>query len=343
MSDLAALREVADHVSPPAFEDLVAVARRRRRRSALGATAGVAALALVVAVVLGVLLSRDDLSLVPAGEQSPTRTGASALEWTPERIRELGSPGDVVPPTASGLTWRRYAVCDSPPCPPYTSEPDTHAALEVTQNGRTALFEVRGGAEQAFVTAFDDDSVLVQDQDATDAPRRTRLLQADGTAVDLRTIGDPAPPVPGPDVVLIPRFALLPAFERPYLVDAQARTLRAVDSGLRNDGPDPVDRFWGPNVNEFLWGVDMQCQAFWAADGTFVGQRLDCAGGDPRTSLPVDDFPPGWLRPGRMAVVEEGAPSTPNVLHVSLDRGITWLRFPITDGQSVTSVLQDLG
>ena len=57
------------------------------------------------------------------------------------------------------------------------------------------------GAQGTWIKVFDEDSVLVED--GTDQAPRFRLLQADGTALELRLIGDLATAIPGPDVVLI--------------------------------------------------------------------------------------------------------------------------------------------
>ena len=60
------------------------------------------------------------------------------------------------------------------------------------------LFDVQG---QPWATYYGEDSILVQED--IDQSTRFRLLYADGTELTLRVVSDPAPAVPGPDVVLV--------------------------------------------------------------------------------------------------------------------------------------------
>ena len=135
-------------------------------------------------------------------------TTATVEEWTPERTRAEGSPVELLAargPSPSGLDAQLYcigqAIPTGSPCDryhPYDPEEDQHWALEVTQAGRSALFDVRG---TPWAGDFDEDSLLVQD--GTGQAVRFRLLQADGTVVQLRVVSDLAPAIPGPDVMLI--------------------------------------------------------------------------------------------------------------------------------------------
>jgi hypothetical protein len=130
---------------------------------------------------------------------------------------------------------------------------------------------------------------------------RARLLQADGTAVELRRLTDPAPAVPGPGVVVIDKSnRVLAGSDDLYLVDDTAGTIQ------RLDAPKKV-RYWGPNVDEFLWGVTDDCRVFWATAGTFEERRLDCSGGlDSTYGIYADEFP------GQCGSVPSSSPSLPH-------------------------------
>jgi hypothetical protein len=337
VSDLDVLRELVGQVRPPAYDDLVAVARKRRRRSVAGGVAGVA----VVVVAVGMAaagLSDGRRAQEPTPLPSPTATASGPTaegEWAPERIRAEGAPvdglgleGGAAPPA---LDAQVYCVsgeaCDNWYYPDFEGK-TVHWALEVAQEGRSALFDVRG---KPWLAYFDDDSILVQD--GLDQEVRFRLLRADGTAVQLRRLSDPAPAATGPDVVLI---YPLDSYRRgnfgpegpgvmPYLVDAAAGTIQQLDV------PQEVE-WWGPNVEEFLWGGD-DCRVIWQRpDGGFDHHDLECR--DRAQSPPTD---PGWnwagfdewAEPGRMAVVEHNNDGIPLVVHVSLDGGATWERIEI--------------
>ena len=172
---------------------------------------------------------------------------------------------------------------------------------------------------------------------------RYRLLRADGTAEELRLVDVPARAAAGPAVVVIPDWSGwnggMAGMEDVYLVDAGAATLRPVDS------PEGV-RYWAPNVDEFIWGVSDDCRVFWATGGGFRHQRLDCSSSLEFTGLPAaDEFPPGWLQPGRMVLWEQSDDPgmVDEFLHVSLDSGATWARIPLADGESAAAVLRELG
>jgi hypothetical protein len=124
--------------------------------------------------------------------------------------------------------------------------------------------------------------------------------------VELRRVDEPAPAVLGPGVFVNDfvgwRIGMAGRDEL-YLVDERAGTLRPLDA------PQDV-RYWGPNVDEFLWGVTDDCRVFWATSGRFEERRLDCDDRLDFTSLDDDMFPSGWLRPGRMAVSEQFDPGS---------------------------------
>lgn len=341
------LRQGADTVDRPQLDmsDLVAQTQRRLvRRRLAAATASAAAVVLITAG--GFALQPEDNRTEPA-PPAPSETPTPAAEWSPERIRDEGSPGDTqgtIPTTESGLTTRLYRVCDGTRCDPDDGLPeDLHVALEVTQDGRSAVFDLHYSI-QPWVRAFDADSVLVQDaEQGLDQPVRYRLLQADGSAVQLQLVDTPASPVPGPGLVVIDDWsgwnAGMAGVGMVYLVDERAGTLRPLDA--------PADvRYWGPNVDEFLWGVADDCRVLWAANGTFEERQLDCSDGlDFTFGISADEFPSGWLQPGRMAVVEQsdGRREDRSFVHVSLDYGASWQRFPVGDGETTSGVLQELG
>lgn len=337
MSDLDALRAVVRQLTPPDFDDLVAVARRRRLRYVTAVSAA-AAVVILAAGLTGNALSGNDgtQELRPVDDPTPTKS-SKGDEWTPDRIREEGS-GEEVLTTTSGLSAYQYLVCDGPGCDDTPIE-DWHVALEVTQDDRSALFDVLG--REARVKEFDGDSLLVQDAEpeTPDDEVRVRLLQADGTAVELRRLDGPAPAVPGPEVVVIDTSnGLLAGSDSLYFVDDRAGTVQSLDA------PKEV-RYWGPNVDEFLWGVTDDCRVFWANDGAFEERQLDCSDGlDFTYGIYADEFPLGWLQPGRMAVGEQGdgRREDQNFVHVSLDYGVTWQRLPVGDGETVADVLQRL-
>jgi hypothetical protein len=266
----------------------------------------------------------------------PTTTGEEA--WTPERTRAEGSPVELLAtragPSPSGLEVQLY--CAGPttstgsPCDryhPYDPAEVQHWALEVTQGERSALFDVQG---TPLVRDFDEAAVLVQD--GPDQAPRFRLLQADGTAVDLHQPGDLAPAVPGPDVMLVQdlgvyrrgSFGPEGPQEHPYSVDPLAGTLR------RLDVPEEIE-WWGPNVSELLWG-GTGCRVTWQApDGTFEHHDVECLHGEAGHSDPGWNWPDfvGWLEPDRMALVEWSNDGAPLVVHASLDRGDTWGRVEV--------------
>lgn len=342
MSDFTPLREAVDtlasHAHPLDFGDLERRAiRRGRRRIALVATAGVAAVILTVGIAEDAL-SGGEHAQGPVHQPSPSssETTATGAGWTPERIRAEGAPrGDVfdygLGPAPSGLDAELYCVgeeaCDE--FPPDLEGRTGHVALEMTKGGQSVLFEVRG---RPWARYFGDDSILVED--GFGQAVRFRLLNADGTAVQLRMVSDSAPAAPGPDVVLIQDLDRARDFQvgpdgpgiHPYLVDDRAGTIRPLDV------PDGIEQ-WGPNVDEFLWGIN-GCRVIWqGSDGSFDHHDVSCR--NPRlTDLPGDYWKDGldaWAAPGRMVLLEHNADGDPLTVHVSVDGGATWQRIEIED------------
>jgi hypothetical protein len=344
VSEFTSLREAVDTLAtravPPDFGELERRASRRgRRRVALGAAAGAAAVILSVGIAGGAL-SSGERTHPPVQQPSPTESPSSAEEWTPERTRAEGLPLELLArrsgPSPSGLDAQLYCIGEpittGSPCDryhPYDPREDQHWALEVTQRGRSALFDVRG---TPAIGDFDEDSILVQD--GTEQAVRFRLLQADGTAVRLRLLTGRAPAVPGPDVKLIQNLDVYrsgmfgkdgPGW-RPYRVDERAGTLQLLDV------PEEIE-WWGPNVDEFLWGGN-GCRVIWQQpDGGFDTHDTGCRKPDGHTDpgWNWDDGYADWLEPGRMALVEWNNSGAPLAVHASLDRGATWERVDIED------------
>lgn len=341
MSDLDVLRDLVRQLPRPAYDELVTVARRRRRRVVL--SAAVAATVAVVALgTAGDAMFTTQRQPLPAEQPSPalTESPRSDRPWTPERIRDEGSSiEDVVLTTDSGLSARLYQVCPSSPCSGEHGTDDAmRAAVEVTQGGRSAVFGMRF-SRNPWVRVFDEETVLALD-DVDPTPKvevRYRLLRADGTSVPLELVQDPAPPAEGPGVFVndFSGWSIgMSGTDDLYVVDEEARTVRPVDE------PAAV-RYWGPNTDEFLWGATDDCRVVWATDGAFQVRRLDCSDSVSFTLLNAD-FPEGWLRPGRMVVVEEFGEGR-TAAHVSLDRGATWQRILFYDEADYARRLRQLG
>lgn len=340
MSELTRLRDAVDTLAgrslPPDFSSLKQRATRRRRvRVALAAGAAAVLVGSTVAVT----------SFEGDRRSAPIDAPSGPDEGTPEQIRDEGTLEGERLTTASGLTVRVYVVCDGGPCGPGRNpQPDSvDRALEVGKDGRSAVFEV--GRGNIGIDELDDDSVLVVDSVGTapDSPARYRVLQPDGTAVQLRMVDDPASPAPGPDVVVRDvGWRSGSGRDGLYLVDRAAATLRPLDLPPAVGGANGV-RYWGPNVDEFLWGATDDCRVFWqTGDGTFSQRRLGCrAGAGFRfTNMSSDWFPDGWLEPGRMAVLENRDDGL--ILHVSLDHGATWQRIPASDESALPDTLRQL-
>jgi hypothetical protein len=163
------LVEFHDHIQAPATPsrlDAFRGERLVRRRRTVSVAAVAAVVVLTVGIVQASLSDGQRVQVRPPRAPSPTPTESPSTggEWTLERIRAEGSPWGEMPTTESGLIARQYVACDGSPCEGDRGPlEDRHLALEVTQNGHSALFEVTG--LDAWVSAFDEDSVLVQDSE----------------------------------------------------------------------------------------------------------------------------------------------------------------------------------
>jgi hypothetical protein len=338
MSNLSALREMVTQLPPPPFDDLVDVARKRRRRSAAGGAIA-AAVVILGGSVTAANLADEPVAIEPTGDPTPTTPWPSPAPtdgWTPERVRAEGTMQEELLTTESGLSVRLWRACGGPRCDSADGPTeDLHAALEIVQNDRSAVFDVTY-SPNPLMKAYDVETVLISDgtSSAPDVPVRHRLLRADGAATELRPVGGLAAPVPGSGVVAISASALMAGTEVLYLVDEAAGTMQPMDA------PAGV-RYWGPNLAESLWGVTDDCRVFVAVDGSFGERRLDCAPDLAFTyGLSADEFPSGWLRPGRMAVGEQG--DSESFVHASLDGGETWQRLLVGGDDTVADVLLPL-
>jgi hypothetical protein len=349
MPDLDTLREITGRLQPPAFDTLVTVSRQRRRRATLGGALGFSAVVIAASVAVSGL-SSDRRSIDPA-DPTPTPSPSASTLWTPERFKAEGESEVLVPLTETGLMATQYVACSG------TCEGEiSNRGLEVSQNGQSAVFEVRGLAvsfSPVWVEVFDGDSVLVQDAVEVGRPDgavRFRLLQADGTEVELEVVEEPVPAAPGTDVFVIDPYDAWSRgsrgpddVQRLYRVDDDARTLRPLDV------PRAITQ-WGPEVDRFLWGTD-GCRVFWQrTDGSFDHHDTTCR--DPGLTNPANQWWPylgDWAEPGRMVVVEVHPDGYPLVLHASPDRGSSWERVtidrlgdvPLT--QSADAILDALG
>jgi hypothetical protein len=370
------LVDLHDHIKAPDTPPAADVFRgermlRRRRKVVFGAAAAaVVALLGVTAVTTGGQRAGDRFDPV-----QPAPTPTEDAEWPLERIRAEGVV-QAEEVTASGITVRSYAVCDGPEsvCGPDVDGPirrgHSHFALEVAQDGRSALFPMNMVDTGHAVTAVGDDAVLVVQEPPTGADLGAagyRLLRADGTERRLRSlIDDPVPAVPGPGAVTV-------NFEpggsegttHPFVLDEGAGTLRPMALARSAEDRDRVLRdlgawwpeaglSWGPNPDESLWFVYHDCTVHWGTGefygdgGSYREHKLGCGEGfdgafgeDDFTYLRENMFPAGWLRPGRMAAIENREGRL--LLHVSLDLGASWQRIPITDEAAIPDTLRQLG
>ncbi len=290
---------------------------------------------------------------------SPSQADASPTgDWPLERIRAEGTleKEDV---TRSGITVRMYAACDGPEsvCGPNIDPPiraaHSHFALEVAQHGRSALFSGDGG-NPYVVTAYGLDSVIIFDGEpgigvdpADPAYGRYRQLRADGTEQLLTLETDPAPAVPGPEVVVIDRAEYegeSTPIQFAFQLDESSGTLRRLDiphNDLRLGG-----NSWGPNTDQALWFVQaIDCLVERVVDGSVVTHAA-CGGDftghwyDSLVSVPAEWIPDGWLTPDRMAVLQNTRSQL--TLHVSLDQGVTWQHLPVTDQAAIPDALEQL-
>jgi hypothetical protein len=392
MSEFTPLREAVDALasrSPsPEFGELRQRAiRRGRRRITLVTVAAAAAVATalgITAVVTNGQQGRDGLG--PAGQGTPT--SSVDPDWPLERIRAEGIVEEEYF-TASGIAVRLWGRCDeslpgpdnpeeeiesvcAPGMDPPIRRAHSHLALEVTQNGRFALFSTYGDWAAGVVAAYGDDAVLYSDSDYESDVQdlrtdRYRLLRADGSEMQLKPRMDsPVPAVPGPDVVVLhlDRGAAV-GTNHPFVIDEDAGTLRPLGTYDSAEYRAQVERelgawypetglSWGPNTDQSLWFVYHDCTVHWGSGeyygdgGTFERHQLDCAAGfdstwgeDDFTYLTDDMFPAGWLQPGRMAAIENSDGQL--FLHVTLDQGDSWERIPVDEEAAIPDTLRQLG
>lgn len=365
MSELTSLREAVDSLAggslPPDFDSLRRRATRRRRTRVVLVAA---AAATVVGSTLAVTGLLDDRRAAPV-EQPPTSD-----EWPLERIRAEGTV-EAEDVTQTGITVRLYGRCDvgmsttevpewfDSVCDPHLDAPirraHTHFALEVTQGGRSALFDADGEWNHV-VTAYGDDAVVVLDSapaegvdPADPSYGRYRLLRADGTETLLELDTEPAPAVPGPDVIVIDRAAYegegLAAFQFAFRLDEATGTLQRLDVP-RND-LSMVGNSWGPNTSDALWFVQaVDCRLDRVVDGAVTSHQPcgdDFRGHwyDSLVRVDASWIPDGWLTPDRMAVLQETQGEL--TLHASVDGGATWEHVPVSDERAVPDALRRLG
>jgi hypothetical protein len=259
------------------------------------------------------------------------------------------------------------SVC-APDVDPPIRRAHSHHALEVTQNAESALFGVYGGGR--VVAAYGNDAILYADQESnvqdlyTD---RYRLLRADGSEARLEPrVDSPVPAVPGPDVVVLHFDGNQEVgTNHPFLVDEDDGTVRPLGTYDSAEYRAQVERdlgawypetglSWGPNADQSLWFVYHDCTVHWGSGefygdgGTFNEHQLACADGfdgsfgeNDFTYLTDDMFPVGWLRPGRMAAIENSDGRL--FVHVTLDQGESWQRIPVHDEAAIPDTLRQLG
>jgi hypothetical protein len=220
----------------------------------------------------------------------------------------------------------------------------------MTRDGQSVLFDVQG---RPWAKYYGDDSNIIED--GFDRAVRFRVLHADGTVTPIEWLDGVAPAAPGPGVMLVQDLEHARDFQvgpdgpgiRPFVVDEKAGTTQALDV------PAEVT-WWGPNVDEFLWGGS-GCRVVWQQEGgEFASHDVTCRNPG-LTVVPVvywryvDD----WAAPGRLVLLEYTANGIPLVVHASLDYGQTWRRIAIADrnwdgtivqnGTAIREALEQLG
>jgi len=367
MSDLDVLRDLAGQVQPPAYADLVTVARRRRRRSTVGAAAVAATTVVVVTAVAAGVADRRGAEPAPvAPTPSETESPGAMPSDTPDptlsakvtsQLRAIRDHGTLAPDSdvtlrdrGTGLGARLFYGCEGRSCTyvGYDAPPGTPRALEVTQDGRSALFDVAAvpatidgdnGQDDVIrgvlITVFDQDSVLVQDVEQIGSEPRFRLLQADGTSFTLRKLpGNPAPARLTADVRVVEdasaSFDFVGHPDDLSVIDARAGTIRPLDV------PDERIHTWAA-YGDLVLGTGEGCRVAWLTPDGLQQRRLDCADAGPLFPL-GSDLSEGWMHPGRMAVIELDRHHTALanddalVVHASLDQGATWQQIPAGPG-----------
>ena len=382
------LVELHGHIKAPDFipgEDAFRGEQALRRRRTVAMAAAAAAVVTVLGITaLAVNGQQGGDGTAPVGP-GPTPTPSTDADWPLERVRAEGDM-EAEDFTASGITVRLYGRCDEslrgPDVPERVEsvcDPDIDApirraysqfALEVAQNGQSALFSVYGEGG-SVVAAYGDDAVVYSDHESrvqslyTD---RFRLLRADGSEEQLELRMDsPVPADPGPGVVAVylDGIGSPGGVSHPFLLDEKEGTLRPLETSRSAERRDQVESelgawypevglSWGPNTEESLWFVYHDCTVrwgsgeFWGDGGTLTEYELDCADGfdgawgeDDFTYLSPTMFPAGWLGPGRMAAVEDSDGQL--FLHVTLDQGESWQRIPVSDESAIPATLRQFG
>ena len=372
---MSGLREAFSELAAdvPVYGDLERAIEQadRERRHRYGVVASLAAAAAIVAVIVGVFASTGDgnRSQQPINPATPTKTSTRTATPTPatpdpalsgqalrqlRTIRDEGTAADEgdsdvsVRDRATGLEVRLYYGCEGPDCAAvgYDAVPGTPRALEVTQDGRSALFHVSdvpaiidgdNGVGDVIrgvlVTVFDEDSVLVQDAERIGGKTRYRLLQADGTSLTLRRVADdPAPARMSPVVTVVDDISMAFDFsgyhQDLFVIDGRAGTMRPLDV------PDDRIHTWAA-YGALLLGTGDDCRVAWLTNDGMQERQLDCTRTGILQQVWKDSLPVGWMRQGRMAVVEWiGSRSrvvgkSRWIVHASLDYGATWQRIPI--------------
>jgi hypothetical protein len=386
MSDFTPLREavetLAGRAPSPNFDALQRRATRRGRRRiavvTVAAAAAVGAALGITAVATDGEQDRDGIGPALPGTPTPS----ADADWPLERIRDEGIL-EAEYSMGSGITVRLWGRCDESlrgsdvpeeiesVCAPDIDGPirraHSHLALEVTQNGHSALFSSFG--DWAGVATYDD-AVLYSDHESNVQDLHTdryRLLRADGSEVQLEPRMDsPVPAVPGPDVVVLHLdLSETVGTNHPFVIDEEDGTLRPLGTYDSAEYRAQVERelgawypeaglSWGPNTDQSLWFVYHDCTVHWGSGefygngGAFTEHQLDCADGfdgswgeDDYTYLTDDMFPDGWLQPGRMAAIENS--DNRLFLHVTLDHGESWQRIHVSDEATIPHTLQQLG
>jgi hypothetical protein len=321
MSDLDVLRELTGQVRPPAYDDLVAVARKRRRHSVLGAAAAAAvAVVVVAAVATGVSDERgaDPPPVAPGPSISESTSPPTPAPETrrfpalsPEEIRRHpdaeASSGADFPATASAVAARIWSVCLGD-CTRATEHGpgEQQAALEVSHDdfatGTLYALDFTENISHAV-----DDWYLIDGSDGptlVDSRGHRRPLQR-GASVPITEVAGP---------LVYSRSGLA------YL-DMQARQLHVIEGQGQGASWE-----WGGAGDTWFWGtaalfaedttVTRQAAVWRRPDGTFAVQVL-----------PIEDSRACCVMltagtPGTMAVV--GPPAFPRLAHISTDYGATW-------------------
>jgi hypothetical protein len=294
----------------------IGLARKRRRRSALGAVATAATVLVVAAVVTGVADQRADepppVAPSPSvSESTPDQATRSFPVLSPEEIRghpdaEVSSGGDF-PATASAVAARIWSVCLDD-CSRATEHlaGEQQTALEVSHDDFATGALYRLDSSENISHAIDDWYLV-------DARGGAKLVDSRGHRRPL----EPSTSVPITDIagpLVYSRSGLA-------YVDMQGRQLHVI--GGQGEA---ANWEWGGAGDTWFWGA----AAFFAEDTTVTRQAAVWRNPDGTFAakvLPIGDSDggPGMLAartPGTMAVVEHFA--HPRVAHISTDYGRTW-------------------